>query len=438
MKKIIPFVLIGILIFTGFGVSASFDYDEKSILPFNLEDYDMVIIAPEKFSNMVQPLINHKNNYGVETFLKIVEEIYNDYPGRDEAEQIKYFIKDAIENFGVQYVLLIGSIDEVPIRKCEVTWDYYGDIFVDNIISDLYYGDIYDGNGSFSSWDSNNNGIFSEYIMKTLFENGTYRHVPIIIDDVDLYPDVGVGRLPCKNTFEVRLVVNKIITYESKSYGKEWFNKIILMGGDTFPNYGDTYEGEFINDYVASKIDDFRAIRLWTSKGNFKRFLINLAISMGAGFVCYSGHGFEFGFGTYPPNNDNMIMYYTPNILGLFNGKRLPVIFLDACSCAKLDYDIFGVKFPCFAWAIVKKPNGGAIASVGATALIYGTIFPLSEGFLRLDAEFFDSYEPGIALSKMLMNAQKKYLDNVWRDYLTIEEAILIGDPSLKVGGYPS
>ena len=438
MKRIIPMLLIGILIFGGFGASATYETVTISILSPILEKYDMVIIAPVKFSRSIQPLIDHKNNYGVQTFLKTVEDIYNGYEGRDEEEQIKFFIKDAIENFCVEYVLLFGSIDEIPIRKCAVSWDYFGELFVNNIISDLYYGDIYDKNGSFCSWDSNNDSIFCEYIMKTMVVNETYRHVPIFIDDVDLYPDVGIGRLPCKNVLEVRFVINKIITYESQSFGKDWFNRIILMGGDTFPNWGDTYEGEVINEYVANSMDDFKPVRLWTSKGNFRRFLINSMISLGAGFVCFSGHGFEYGFGTYPPNNENMICYYTPNILGMFNGKRFPIIFLDACSTAKLDYSIVGVKFPCFAWAIVKKPFGGAVASVGATALIYGTIDPLSEGFLRLDAEFFDSYEPGIVLSRMLMNAQKNYLDSVWKDCLTIAEAILIGDPSLKVGGYPS
>ena len=37
----------------------------------------------------------------------------------------------------------------------------------------------------------------------------------------------------------------------------------------------------------------------------------------------------------------------------------------------------------------------------------------------------------------MFFNTQNEYLDNVGRDYYTIEEFVLLGDPSLKVGGYP-
>jgi len=35
----------------------------------------------------------------------------------------------------------------------------------------------------------------------------------------------------------------------------------------------------------------------------------------------------------------------------------------------------------------------------------------------------------------MLTLAQNDYIDNVGMDYFTIEEFILLGDPSLRVGG---
>jgi hypothetical protein len=37
----------------------------------------------------------------------------------------------------------------------------------------------------------------------------------------------------------------------------------------------------------------------------------------------------------------------------------------------------------------------------------------------------------------MLTAAQNDYLNNVGKDYFTIEEFLLLGDPSLMVGGYP-
>ena len=65
-------------------------------------------------------------------------------------------------------------------------------------ISDLYYADIFDSEGNFSSWDSNFDDIFAVW-------NATVK------DEMDSYPDVYLGRLPCRNIPEVRAMVKKII-----------------------------------------------------------------------------------------------------------------------------------------------------------------------------------------------------------------------------------
>ncbi len=61
-------------------------------------EYDLVIIAPAAFTTDLQTLIDHKNNHDVKTILKTAEEIYEEYTGVDEPEQIKYFIKDALKH----------------------------------------------------------------------------------------------------------------------------------------------------------------------------------------------------------------------------------------------------------------------------------------------------------------------------------------------------
>ena len=73
-------------------------------------EYDLVIIAPSKFTNELQPLVDHKIAHGVKTILKTTEDIYAAYSGRDKSEQIKYFIKDAKETWGITYVLLVGGL----------------------------------------------------------------------------------------------------------------------------------------------------------------------------------------------------------------------------------------------------------------------------------------------------------------------------------------
>ena len=173
-----------------------------------IDEYDLLIICPSNWVEQLQPLKEHKEKYGIKTIIVSLDEIYGGKyfatQGRDDAEKVKYFIKDAIENWGIEYVMLVGgrkfSKEEwiMPVRYA-YSIDKVPPFTENGYLSDLYFADIYDANGNFSSWDTNGNGIYAEYDY-----NGRY-------DDVDLYPDVYVGRLPCRNKLELKIVVNKII-----------------------------------------------------------------------------------------------------------------------------------------------------------------------------------------------------------------------------------
>jgi hypothetical protein len=48
-------------------------------------------------------------------------------------------------------------------------------------------------------------------------------------DEMDLYPDVYLGRLPCTNKIDVRTMVKKIINYEKDKSDESWFKKMVLI-----------------------------------------------------------------------------------------------------------------------------------------------------------------------------------------------------------------
>ena len=60
----------------------------------------------------------------------------------------------------------------------------------------------------------------------------------------------------------------------------------------------------------------------------------------------------------------------------------------------------------------------------------------ISNGAGYLSVHFFKAYNNSETLAKMLVKSQNDYLNYVWKDPFTLEEFILLGDPSLKVGGY--
>ena len=406
-------------------------------MKYKKNEYDMVVIAPNIFSEELEPLINHKNNIGIRSFIKTTDEIYIEYEGYDHAEQIKYFIKDAVESWNITYVLLVGDMTILPMRKSMVEWNYLGLTLTRYVYTDLYYGDVFDANGDFCSWDSNNNKLFGEYKWTFVVEDDfSFEY----IDKVDLYPDVGVGRLPCRSLGELDTVIKKIITYEQNSYGEYWFKRILLMGGDTFPNEG-VVEGEFISKYIYSIIKEFGFEPTWllASQNRFKPSIINEEWSKGAGFISFSGHGGTFQIATYSTNKNIMNRYFIPYLLNLKNENRLPIIFLDACDAGSPESSLFGFHFPCFAWATLMYPKGGSVGVIGNTAYGYTTIMDeeIIFGASLLNILFFDSYEEGIILSDMFTDAQEEYLNLLpWKDCLTIEGYNLFGDPSLKIGGY--
>ena len=406
------------------------------------DEYAFVVLTPNDFSDELGDLVNHKISRGISTKLVTLDEIYHGtyfkVKGRDDAEKIKYFIKKAIEKWGTSYVLLVGGSENFPTRKAHIYIQGDSETFV----SDLYYADIYDETGGFSSWDTNNNDVFGEYDW-----GGSE-----LTDELDLYPDVYLGRLACINTNEVITSVNKIITYETnKAYMQEWFTNLVVCGGDTFPGDPvDVNEGEVVNEAVIDIMDGFIPERLWASNGNLSGAngvaRISAAINKGCGFVDFSGHGSADRWKTHPNNNSHVWLptpsgsYNNIHVADLLNGEKLPIVVIGACSVSKFNSDP-----GCLGWTFVSNPNGGCIGSFGLTGLGWGYMGEFAtEGLIgKMVLNTFYAYknESAKTFGEMWGRAIVSYIfpsmKNV--DFKTIEEWQAFGDPTLAIaeGSHP-
>ena len=126
--------------------------------------------------------------------------------------------------------------------------------------------------------------------------------------------------------------------------------------------------------------------------------------------------------------------------------NKLPITIFNCCQCANFDE----VSNP-IAWKFINNEYGGSIGSLACTTYSWGsptTYTPKTyNGFLTM--EIFRSYNNGIdTLGELWANSISKYLDDEqamlsympilnWIHYVCLEEWILFGDPSLKIGGYP-
>lgn len=402
------------------------------------DSYELVIIAPQEFCDALQPLVDHKiNNMSISTKIVKSDEIYNgDYfqvQGRDKPEEVKYFIKNAHDCWNTKHILLVGgkksysSADDwwIPVRRISI--ELSSGIY--NSISDLYYADLYDGNGTFCSWDANLNDLFGEGEE----------------DNVDLYPDVFLGRLPCVDQNEVTTMVNKIKTYETQNQSA-WFNRMIVCGGDSYrsaSNYNTISEGEYIQQEILNLMEtvhqgkSFIVMKLWMSLNSLTAGNIIKEIDQGAGFISFSGHGGETVWETYKKGNPSYSGFRNGDIVKLGdNNGGYPIAIIHACDCGDFSYNE-----PCFAWKLIIHQNGGAIAGCASTDTSWGiwNYPPTSTTGGLLELCTFKSYVNGVRTFgemwggsiNLYLNEQSLFFGNV--HYHLLEEWQPFGDPSLKL-----
>jgi len=344
--------------------SENANVDITYILPENPimfgDEYDLLIITPSQFESTLQRLVEHKNGRDIQTKLVTLDEIPDQ--GVDEQESIKYYIKDAIEDFGITYLLLVGAGVEgeelFPVRRAWIPSGQYEDYFP----SDLYYADIYDSEMQFSDWDADDDGKYAEYYTPSNND----------MDAVDVYPDVYLGKLPCNNAGELSAVIDKIIYYDEHN---KMTNKIIQIGGDTFPgDHEGVNEGEYANAAVIDLLPGYSTTQLWASNGQLTKKNIADGFKDNVDFVDFSGHGSWASWATHDTEDDEVwlpaktvispytgFLYVDFDMYQINNQYKFPVVIYNACSCNK-----YSASPTCIAWNTVKRSNGGGIAAFGA------------------------------------------------------------------------
>jgi len=214
-------------VFTG----AAFAPDEFP--NFNGQAVEYVIITNETLKDGFQEIADWKTHKGMPAVVRTVEWIYDYYPGVDQAEKIRNFIIDAYQNWGVQYVVLGGDSDIIPIRFAWFGpyWELAPKIPNGEFIpADMYFACL-EGN-----WNADGDAIFGEsdwsysYIgLPTQFPGEDF-------DEVDRLPDIKIGRIPVEDylvegdLIELNRFKAKFFEYIKTSQGNE--NNVMLFSQD--------------------------------------------------------------------------------------------------------------------------------------------------------------------------------------------------------------
>jgi len=384
------------------------DYELPSIVTQTNDTHGLLIITPEEWKGKLEGLKQEKEGIGMDTYIVSLSEIYDkEYvflENKEDIAKIKYFIKDAIEKWGIQSVMLVGDADVLPVPYVNTT--------IGLVPCDLYYADIYQSNGSYSSWDKDEDGYYGE------------RHD----DKPDVYPDVHIARLPASTEQELQILVDKIQMYETPPL------RSILVGTELAWDTQEP-EGEYIKEVVSNQ-SNMESIKLYETD-YYQRdhtataTTISDAINEGGLFVNFAAHGYPHGMGWESGS------FGSSNVDSLTN-TYLPIVFALSCSTNQFDdTDCIGEKF-------LLNSNGGAIAYAGSSRIAYVYLGKSVENALSgyLDKAFFKAYyDGGKTIGELFTTAKLDYLITHpffnAHDYLTLIEYNLLGDPSLSLPPMP-
>ncbi len=380
---------------------------------------DLVIITPTEWKDILVPVMEWKNKRGLRTKIVTVDSILNTIVrGYDAAEKVKGFIKNAYLYNGTRYFLFFGSddgnldcweynndegLDEapgvfVPAREALIT--HSGDEGYSPY--ELYKPDIYYA-GLDGYWDWDQDGIFGES------EDSR---------DMDMYPDVIVGRVLAESREQAEIYARKILLHE-KEYPYGIAKNLLIYNGVETWQEGDEEALREI-DTALIYLNDVGDITFFNRDTNNQTDSIIKYMNEGNGYIMGIAHGSPGGIAL---NGRDFVV--DSGINELTEDSLLFGIYIGM-SCSPGFY-----KLNSFAENILCNSGGEEITS-GVSAIM----IPYKEAY------FYDDIL--IEMSKILRNLKSRgyshtgdiinayWLENISREK---EQANmnLYGDPTLPL-----
>ncbi len=377
-----------------------------------------VIVTTDALMPQFQRLADWKTQSGVPAVVRSLTTIHQEYPGTDDADRIRRFLRDAYTRWGTKWALLGGDTQQIPIRTAWTTFYVQPGATLNDIPTDLYYACL-DGN-----WNADGDSLYGEgdLLNKT-------------IDGADLLPELWVGRAAVGTVAEAQQFVDKTFQYSRTPVGD--YEKNLLLFAEVIDpqnwNPGDLIfvdGAQMIEDCLPSVKANasMRYARLYENylepsyepgALQLKRRAVIDSLDRGYNMAVHCGHGFRnvMSCGDSTINNSDA--------QALTNGNRLTNFYAVDCTSNAID-------FPCLGEALMKAANGGAVTSIGSTRLDFPTTGTLyQQQFFKL--VFHDSIT---AIGEAEGRQKLPYVTNAKTDNThrwTQMAMILLGDPEMHL-----
>lgn len=288
------------------------NYNPENVVPgYSEKPVRMIILTDTAFRKQIKPFVTWKTQKGfrVEVLYKGAEFAGDNYTAIKNTLTNIYNSSTA-DNPPPEYLLILGDISRIP---CNTSYRN----------TDMYYGE-FDGNN-------------------------------------DYIPDMFIGRLPVRDTTEIKTVLNKIIQYEKFDFlsTNKFYDNAFISAGDA-SGYSDYMNGQVyygINNYLntSNRINNYH-FYYPASNSSAKDSIIKI-INKGISFANYTGHGSTSGW---------LYMNINTSDTSLMKNKKMyPFIISNACSTSEFYTN------GSFGNVLVKAHNKGAIGFIGCSELSY-------------------------------------------------------------------
>ena len=170
------------------------------------EHFDYVIVvANTSQETALQNFKTWKEQIGFRVKIVTLADIRGDYPSGDDAERIWNYLHDRYLPWGIRYVLLVGDIDQIPMRF----------LYPDGSPGDgsAYGTDYYYANLDVVDWDIDNDNRWGEFTH----------------DKLDLRAEVFVGRIPFNSAATIQNITDAMVDFEQDTGA--WKRNALLAYG---------------------------------------------------------------------------------------------------------------------------------------------------------------------------------------------------------------
>jgi len=354
---------------------------------------DFVIITDSIQTGDYSSLARLKKLLGINTVVRSIEWIRQHYSGTDDAERIRYFLKDAVTKWGVSFVLLGGDTPTIPTRFVWIDRTVIYNLLWLPIASDLYYSDL-DGN-----WNHDGDGKFGE-----------------VEDSLDLFPDLFIGRLPTTSSAEVQNYLNKLNAYlfpvNHITQTKALFFSSNMDNNWSGLPYADTLAAHLPQYFTKSFLDE--------ELNDFTLQTLKDSIHAGFNIVTGIGHGGVNKICTHfmPPRVFASNFFFD----SLANTALYSLMAVVSCYTNPFQSDCIGEHW-------IMDSDGGGIAYIGPTSSSECNLHTDYMKFL-FDSLFIGGLSQALAIAKIPFIGSAGQ-DNWERIYQF--SICLLGDPTLML-----